>query len=71
MRCEYNDGMRVSYAGPLRIAKGNEVNVYLDSNEIPPEVWGELHDAALHESCSELRHGVQEVIDMVGTHLPE
>lgn len=71
MRCEYNDGMRVSYAGPLRIRKGNEVNVFLDPDEIPPDIHGELFEAAFQESCSELRHVAEEVIETVGTNLPE
>ncbi len=71
MRCEYNDGFRVSYGGPLRIKKGNEVNVYLDSDEIPSEVWGELHEATLDENCGLMRHAAQEITEIVGTYLPE
>ena len=71
MRCEYNDGLRVSYCGALRINKGNEINVYLDQEEIPADIRGELHEAALHDSCGELRHVAEEVTDEFGTNLPE
>ena len=71
MRCAFDDGLQVDYAGPLRINKGNEVNVYLSPDDIDPDIHGELHEAALHESCNELRHVAEEVIDIVGKHLPE
>lgn len=75
MRCEFNDGFKVSYAGPLRIRKGDEVNVFLSPNdiadEIPVDIQGELLDAALHGNCSELRRVAQEVTDVVGSKVPE
>ena len=71
MRCEFDDGLQVSYSGPLRIKKGNEVNVYLSPNDIPTDIHGELHEAVLHENCNELRHVAEEVIDIVGRNLPE
>lgn len=71
MRCEYKDGLKVSYSGPLRISKGNEVNVFLNADDIPESIRGELHEAALHDSCNELRHIAQEVTDILGSNLPE
>ena len=71
MRCEYNDGLKVSYSGPLRITKGDEVNVFLTADDIPETVRGELHEAALHGSCSELKHVAREVTDIVGNNIPE
>lgn len=71
MRCEYNDGLKVSYAGPLRIAKGNEVNVYLGPRDIPTDIHGDLHEAVLHGSCLELRNIAREVTESFGTNLPE
>lgn len=71
MRCEFNDGLQVSYAGPLRINKGDEVNVFLAPDDIPAYIQGELHEAALHESCSELRYVAEEVTDIVGSYVPE
>ena len=71
MTCEFNDGLRVSYAGKLRIRKENDVNVFLEPDEIPEEIRAELYDAAIHESCSDMRHAAQEVIEIFGTDLPE
>lgn len=75
MRCEFNDGLQVSYSGPLRIRKGDEVNIFLSphdiADEIPVDIQGELLEAALHENCSELRRVVQEVTDIVGRNVPE
>lgn len=71
MRCEFDDGMKVSYSGPLRINKGNEINVYLSPNDIDTDIHGELHEAALHENCSELKHVAEEVIDIVGRNIHE
>jgi hypothetical protein len=71
MRCVFEDGLRVSYCGPLRINKENEVDVFLEPEEIPPSMWGELIDATIHENCSELKHVAEEVTDMFGTNLPE
>jgi len=71
MRCEYNDGLKVDYSGSLRITKGDEVNVFLSANEIPLNIQGELHEAALHDNCGELKHVAQEVTDIVGSNIPE
>lgn len=71
MRCEFNDGLKVSYAGPLRINKGAEVNVYLSADEIPTDIHGELHEAARRESCNALRQVAMEVTDIVGRFVPE
>lgn len=71
MRCEFNDGFQVSYAGPLRIKKGDEVNVFLPADEIPTDIQGELLEAVLHENCNELRRVAQEVTDIVGSNVPE
>ena len=71
MRCEFDDGLRVSYAGRLRIHKENEINVYLDPEEIPETIQGRLHDAVVHDDCGDLRNIAHEVTDMFGTNLPE
>ncbi len=47
MRCEFNDGLKVSYSGSLPINKGIELNVYLSANEIPSDIHGELHEATM------------------------
>ena len=71
MKCQYDDGLQVDYAGSLRINKGDEVNVYLSASDIPATIKGELEEAALHNSCGELRHAAREVTDSVGSSLPE
>jgi hypothetical protein len=75
MRCEFNDGFQVSYSGPLRIKKGDEVYVFLSpddiADELPVDIQGDLREAALHENCSELRRVAQEVTDIVGSNIPE
>jgi len=71
MRCKFDDGLQVSYSGPLRINKGNEINVYLSPNDIDTDIHGELHEAALHENCSELKHVAEKVIDIVGRNIHE
>jgi hypothetical protein len=69
MKCAYNDGLQVDYSGPLRITKGNEVNVFLNADDIPANIKGVLNDAALHNSCGELRHVAQEVTDILGSNI--
>jgi hypothetical protein len=71
MRCEYNDGLKVDYAGSLRITKGAEVNVFLDAGEIPSELRGDLDAAARTNSCGDMRRVAQEVTDIVGVSIPE
>lgn len=71
MRCEFNDGLRVSYSGKLRIHKGDEVSVALDRDEIPLDIQDELLEAALHESCREMRDIAREVTETFGTYVPE
>jgi len=71
MRCEYNDGFQVDYSGPLRITKGDDVNVFLNADDIPANIKGELYEAKLHTSCGELRHIAQEVTDILGNNIPK
>lgn len=71
MRCEYNDGLKVNYSGSLLITKGDEVNVFLNEDEIPVTIKDELLEASLHDSRSELRHVAQEVTDILGSNIPK
>lgn len=71
MRCEFNDGLQVSYTGRLRINKGDEINVFLDQDDIPATLQGRLHDAVIHDDCGDLRSIADDVTDMFGTNLPE
>ena len=69
MKCAYNDGLQVDYSGPLRITKGDEVNVFLNADDIPANIKGVLNEASLHNSCGELRHVAQEVTDILGSNI--
>jgi hypothetical protein len=71
MKCAYDDGLKVDYAGSLRITQGKDVNVFLRANELPANIKGELEDAALRNSCREVRHVAQEVTDILGSNIPE
>ena len=71
MRCKYEDGLKVDYSGSLHITKGQDVDVFLAEDDLPAAIKGELHEAALHKSCSELRHIAREVTDIVGSDIPK
>jgi hypothetical protein len=71
MRCEYNDGLKVDYAGSLRITKGADVNVFLDAGEIPAGMRSDLDAATRNNSCGDIRRVAQEVTDIVGSSIPE
>jgi hypothetical protein len=72
MICEFNDGLRVSFCGPLRIKKEGEINVFLDRDEVweevPPNVQGELLEVALSGDCNRLRHAAKEVVETIGPY---
>lgn len=70
MRCEYNDGLKVDYSGSLHISKGSDVDLVLQAEEIPENFKGELQEAVLHKSCSELRNSALEVADAVDSFVP-
>jgi hypothetical protein len=67
MKCEYNDGLKVDYAGSLHIIKGDEVNVFMKEGLIPANIRNDLERAADHNSCAELRKAAQTVTETVGT----
>jgi len=71
MRCEFSNGLRVSYCGPMRIYKDDMINVFLDPAETPPEIQGKLLEATLHSSCNEMREIAREVTSTFVTNLPE
>lgn len=66
MRCEYKDGLKVDYAGSLRILKGEDVNVFMKAGFIPANIKGELDKAAENYSCSDMRKIAQTVRETVG-----
>ncbi len=65
MRCEYNDGFKVDYAGSLRITKGNDVEIRVEGSQINARCRSDLDAAASHNSCSELRAAAREVTDTI------
>ncbi len=68
MRCEYKDGFKVDYedyAGSLRIAKGNDVEILVQAGQINARAKSDLDAAATHNSCSELRAAAREVTDIL------
>lgn len=71
MRCDFNDGLHVSYTGRLRISKGDEINVFLDHDDIPVTLQGRLHEAEVRDDCGDLRSIADEVTNMFGTKVPE
>lgn len=66
MRCEYSDGLKVDYAGALRITKGTEVNVFMKEGAIPATFKGDLDRAVISFNCSDLRTVAERVTDSVG-----
>lgn len=63
--------IRLLFSGPLRITKGDDVSAFLNADDIPTNIKGVLNDAALHNSCGELRHVAQEVTDILGSNISE
>ena len=47
MKCEFSDGLKVKYAGPLQITKGQDVNVFVKEARIPDHIKNDL-DMALY-----------------------
>jgi hypothetical protein len=66
MKCEYDDGLKVDYGTSLRIAKGDEVNVFIKEGFIPGNIKGELTVATVNYSCSEMREVAERVIGRFG-----
>lgn len=70
MRCEFQDGLKVDYAGSLHISKGKDVDLVLHEEEIPDNFKGQLQGAARRNSCSGLRDTALKVSDEVGSYIP-
>ncbi|MBJ6725517.1 hypothetical protein [Geomesophilobacter sediminis] len=71
MMCSFNDGLKVSYCGPLRIKKEGAIDVFLDDHEIPDDIHGELIEAVLSNNCSDMRRIADIVTEQCGKKLPE
>jgi len=55
MKCEYNDGLKVNYSGPLQIIKGQDVNVFIRESRIPEDIKYDLERALFKNSCGDMR----------------
>lgn len=66
MTCEFKDGLKVDYAGSLRITKGEEVNVYVKEGFIPATIREDLEEATRNASCGDFREIARTVTDTVG-----
>jgi hypothetical protein len=66
MRCEYNDGFKVDYAGSLKITKGDDIKFSVKESFIPANVKSGLTAAAAHNSCGELRQAALRATDLIG-----
>jgi len=66
MRCEYSDGLKVNYTGPLQITKGQAVNVFINEACIPGDIKDDLEVALYRNSCSEMRTVAETVTKTFG-----
>lgn len=66
MKCEYGDGVKVSYSGPLQITKGQEVNVFITQARLPGDIKNDLDMALFRNSCGELREVADTVTKQFG-----
>lgn len=66
MRCEYSDGTRVKYTGPLQIIKGDEVNVFVKEELLPDDIKIDLGKALYKNSCGEMRAVADKVTKIYG-----
>jgi len=66
MRCEYKDGLKVNYSGPLQITKGQDVNVFIKEALIPDSIKNDLDMALFKDSCGDLRTIAETVTKSFG-----
>lgn len=66
MRCEFSDGLKVNFTGPLQIIKGSEINVFLKEERIPGEIKSDLEMALYRNSCSAMRQVAETVTKTYG-----
>lgn len=55
MKCEFSDGTKVNYTGPLQITRGQDVNVFIKEAFIPGDIKSDLDMALYRNSCGEMR----------------
>lgn len=66
MKCEYKDGLKVSYAGPLQITKGQDVNVFIKEARLPDTIKDDLDMALYRNSCGDMRKIAETVTKTFG-----
>lgn len=66
MKCEFSDGLKVKYSGPLQITKGQDVNVFIKEERIPDSIKYDLDKALYKNSCSEMRTIAESVTKTFG-----
>jgi len=69
MICEYQDGFKVDYTGSLRITRGDNVNVFINSESIPSNYKGILDWAMHSHNCHDMRRVAEEVSGELGKDL--
>ena len=66
MKCEYSDGIKVNYSGPIQITKGQEVNVFIKEGLIPDDIKSDLDMALFKNSCGYMRTIAETVTKTYG-----
>jgi hypothetical protein len=66
MKCEYSDGTKVKYTGPLQVTKGEEVNVFIKEALLPDDIKSDLDSALYKNSCGEMRTIAEKVTKIYG-----
>jgi hypothetical protein len=66
MRCEFKDGLKVNYSGPLQITKGRDVNVYIKEARLPDSIKNDLDMALYKNSCGDVRTIAETVTKLFG-----
>jgi len=66
MKCEYSDGTRVKYSGPLQITKGADVNVFIKEALLPDDIKSDLETALYKNSCGALKLVAEKVTKIYG-----
>ncbi|MBC7963116.1 MAG: hypothetical protein H7Y05_09245 [Steroidobacteraceae bacterium] len=66
MICEYSDGYKINYSGPLQITKGQEVNVFIKEARLPDDIKNDLDTALYKNSCGEMRAVIETVTKTFG-----
>jgi len=67
MKCEFTDGLKVDYSGPLQITKGQDVNVFIKEASIPDSIKSDLEMALFKNSCSDMRTVAETVTKTFGS----